>query len=169
MKVVHHWRWRSPKHLLTCGARNGQIYAYKPGWDVVTCLSCIRVGKSRGWLSPATAKRGGEVSEDKYCSEHGPDCPYFDGAKEANQLRQQLAEARGEIERLKGPNPYDPGREQLVADLFEEHDQLREALAVASSVIKCEDVTVIPYQESLECGKCASCEALAEIKDVSAK
>jgi hypothetical protein len=40
LKVVHHWRWRSPKYLLTCGARNGVIQPFKPGWTVVTCKRC---------------------------------------------------------------------------------------------------------------------------------
>lgn len=48
--IIHHWRWRSPKYLLTCGANNGVIYyPYDDKKVEITCKNCLRVMKSRGW------------------------------------------------------------------------------------------------------------------------
>lgn len=47
-RVFHHWRWRSPRYLITCGMdrRNVVVEHREP----VTCKNCLRVMKARGWL-----------------------------------------------------------------------------------------------------------------------
>lgn len=45
--VIHHWRWITPRHLLTCGAHNGLINRHH--MEPVTCKNCLRVTKARGW------------------------------------------------------------------------------------------------------------------------
>lgn len=45
-EVVHHWRWRCARYLITCGARNGLIDVPRGTFN---CKRCIRVCKARGW------------------------------------------------------------------------------------------------------------------------
>lgn len=42
-----------------------------------------------------------ELEDDRYCSEHGPDCPYFDRAQESKSLRSQLSQANATAERYR--------------------------------------------------------------------
>lgn len=54
-KVIHHWRWRSPRYLLTCGAKNGLISQHNK--EPVSCKSCIRVMSARGWKMPTPTEK----------------------------------------------------------------------------------------------------------------
>jgi len=42
---THHWRWRSPKYLLLCGAKNGLINQRDP--SDITCKTCIKMMEAR--------------------------------------------------------------------------------------------------------------------------
>lgn len=50
-KAYHHWRWRSPKYLLTCNTSDGLIDVSGPEGSKrkITCKNCIRIMKARGW------------------------------------------------------------------------------------------------------------------------
>lgn len=42
----HHWRWRSPKYLITCGAKDGLIDRHT---SKVDCKNCLKIMDIRGW------------------------------------------------------------------------------------------------------------------------
>lgn len=50
-KVLHHWRWRSPSYLITCGTKTGLIDPTNDGPNKrnVTCKRCLKILKIRGW------------------------------------------------------------------------------------------------------------------------
>lgn len=54
--VIHHWRWRSPRFLITCGAKGGLIdLSSKQRFDCGNCKKVIASKPDgRGW--PKTAK-----------------------------------------------------------------------------------------------------------------
>jgi hypothetical protein len=43
---THHWRWRSPRYLLLCGAKNGLINQHDP--SDITCKKCLKMMAARG-------------------------------------------------------------------------------------------------------------------------
>lgn len=64
--VIHHWRWRSPRYLITCGAKNGLINQLGNGFDPVNCKNCLRVIKSRNWQPPPDTSHQGDGKSMKF-------------------------------------------------------------------------------------------------------